>query len=157
MTVFVPLVNVMSSAAPEVKSELVTLRSTPALLKVTVPLSPTTVARAPAAVPFTEIVSAAAPPTTTLRPEPIVIVSIPPTAAFCELITVVPVAVPLAVNTSKRPSSPRMVLVPSPTLIASAPAPAITVFTPPASVTVSMPPFPRLIDSINRRLPSLKN
>ena len=158
ITVFVPLVRVMSSASPDAKSELVTLSSTPALLKVTVPLSPTTVALAPAAVPFTEIVSASAPPTTTFRPEPIVIVSIPPTLAFVELITVVPVAMPLlSVKTSKRPSSPRMVLVPSPTLIASAPAPAITVFTPPASVTVSLPPFPRLIDSISRKLPSLKN
>ena len=134
MTVFVPLVNVMSSAAPEVKSELVTLSSTPALLKVTVPLSPTTVARAPAAVPFTVIVSEPAPPITTFLPEPIETTSASPIPALIDSMTVV------SLKKFKRPSSPKTKLTPPPAVMKSPPTPPITVFTPSVNVMVSAAP-----------------
>ena len=79
--------------------------STPALVSTSLPLSPSTTARAPAAVPSAVMESPAAPPITTFAPLPILIVSTPPAEPFVVVASVVPAFGPL-VKTSIFPSSP---------------------------------------------------
>nr|AGC71836.1 hypothetical protein [uncultured bacterium A1Q1_fos_1877] len=67
-----PFVSVIVSAAPVAKSVLSIDNKSPALLSRIVPLSPRTIPRAFTVVPFTTMLSEAAPPTTTLYPEPTV-------------------------------------------------------------------------------------
>ena len=66
MTVFVPFVKVIESAAPLAKSVLSIDIKAPALVICSLPLSPRTMPRAFDVVPFTTMLSDAAPPTTTL-------------------------------------------------------------------------------------------